>query len=77
MRSRGVLWKLIRLPYGIVEKERQWLYFVKLWITKSNRMEHVTYVNHLFIKRSQESSIFLIVAKVVDNFLISGDTPAI
>lgn len=68
MSSRGVLCTLPRLPYGIFETGRPWLCSIEFWRTKTYGMDHVVGVDQLFIKRSHDSSISLIVAEVIDDF---------
>lgn len=69
---RGKLWKLLRLPYGIVEAGRQWLCVIEQWMLHEYEMELVFGVDQLFAKRGADSNIILIVAKVVDDFFVTG-----
>lgn len=69
---RGKIWKLLRLPYGIVEAGRQWLCSIESWMLKEYFMERVTGVEQLFVLRGAKGAINLLVAKVVDDFFITG-----
>lgn len=70
-RKRGVVWKLLKLPYGMTDAGRQWQLRVEDWMLRTAGMERVTGVNQLFTKKDGER-IVLIVAKVIDDFLIAG-----
>lgn len=71
-KCRGKIWKLPRLPYGIVEAGRQWLWAIEDWMMHKYGMERVLGVDQLFTKRLPDSRICLLVAKVVDDFFLSG-----
>lgn len=72
-RKRGVVWKLLKLPYGMTEAGRQWLLRVEDWMMTTADMKRVEGVNQLFVKE-KDGKIALIVAKVIDDFLIAGRT---
>lgn len=66
------LWMLLKLPYGIVEAGRQWLCAIENWMLSDYGMERVRGVDQLFVKRLPDTTIGLLVAKVVDDFLLAG-----
>lgn len=70
--QKGMVWKLLRLPYGIVEAGRQWLCAVEQWMLEEYGLDKVPAVDQLFYKRGEDMRITLIVAKVVDDFIIGG-----
>lgn len=76
--SRGILWLLTKLPYGIVEAGRQWMLAVEEWMLNEAGLTRVSGVGQLFMKRtnlkhkSGKSKILLIVAKLSDDFLVAG-----
>lgn len=72
-RRRGVIWKLLKLPYGMTDAGRQWLLRAEDWMLGKAGMMRVDGINQLFVKRDG-STIKLIVAKVIDDFLIAGKT---
>lgn len=71
---RGFIWKLLKLPYGISEAGRQWAKVFEEWLITEMNMYTVEGVSQLFIKRRQDGSIMLMVAKVTDDLLIAADT---
>lgn len=70
--DRSILWKLLKLPYGIVEAGRQWQTVVEEWMLNEAGLERVFGLSQLFTKRKKDGSICLIIAKVTDDFLIGG-----
>lgn len=74
---QSTAWKLLRLPYGIVEAGRQWLCAIEDWLTRKYNMNRVLGVEQLFYKKGEDGKINILVAKVVDDFLIAGTTEAI
>lgn len=69
---RGVLWRLLRLPYGIVEAGRQWLCCIEHWMIRVYRLVRVKSIDQLFIERGTDGKVVLIVAKVTDDFIMAG-----
>ncbi len=69
---RGVLWKLLKLPYGISEAGRQWAKTIEYWILNHMNFKRVIGLGQLYIKRNQEQDITLVLAKLTDDLLISG-----
>lgn len=48
----GIIWKLIKLPYGITEAGRQWAKVFDSWLMAEAGFECVTGVPQLLVKRS-------------------------
>lgn len=70
--ARGMLWMLLKLPYGIVEAGRQWQKVVEEWMLTTGRLLRIRGISQLFLKRNASGKIILLVAKVTDDFLIAG-----
>ena len=69
------VWELIALPYGIVEAGRQWQLASDDFL-KSIGMEPINFLPQGFSLRRPEG-IVLLVAKVVDDFIIAGTEKAL
>lgn len=69
---KGTLWKLTKLPYGIVDAGRQWMLTVEEWMLSTAGMVRVFGVSQLFVKQNNKGSIILLVAKLSDDFLVAG-----
>lgn len=69
---RGILWKLLKLPYGIADAGRQWQVVVENWMLTEACLERVFGLPQLFTKRTPDGRICLLVAKVTDDFLLGG-----
>ncbi len=70
---RGVIWKLLKLPYGIAEAGRQWQTTCEAWLlSKSVGFTRVEGVTQLFVLRHQNGNVRMLCAKVTDDFLFSG-----
>lgn len=69
---RGTLWKLTKLPYGIVEAGRQWQKTVEDWMLTDVGLTRLFGIIQLFIRRNRHDKIVLIIAKVTDDILIGG-----
>lgn len=69
-----VLWRLTKLPYGIVEAGRQWQKTIERWMLSEGGLESVFGLSQLFAQRDDNGKITLLVAKVTDDFLICGLT---
>lgn len=67
-----VLWRLTKLPYGIVEAGRQWQKTIERWMLSAGGLETVFGLSQLFLQRDINGNIILLVAKVTDDFLIGG-----
>lgn len=70
--KRGVLWKIIKLPYGINEAGRQWATEIASWLLQEANFTRLFGVSQLCIQRDKTSSISLLLAKLTDELLISG-----
>lgn len=70
-RKRGIVWKLLKSPYGMVDAGRQWSTKIVGWMKIEAKLERVFGESQLFLKRTG-SRIDLIVAKVTDKFLVAG-----
>lgn len=70
--QRGRLWKLTKLPYGVSEAGRQWATVIEEWLLNDMDMERVTGISQLFLRRRQDGSIAMIMAKVTDDLLFAG-----
>ena len=70
--DRKVLWKLTKLPYGIVEAGRQWQKTVEDWMLTDGGLKRVFGLSQLFIRRDKQDRIVLLIAKVTDDFLAAG-----
>lgn len=69
-----ILWKLTKLPYGIVEAGRQWMLTVEHWMLEVAGLQRIFGINQLFMKRDEHGKIRLLVAKLSDDFLVAGKT---
>lgn len=72
-RKRGTVWKLLKLPYGMTDAGRQWLLRVDDWLLRTLGMSGVGGVNQVFVRKKGDK-IVLLIAKVIDDFLIAGKT---
>ncbi len=70
--SRGEVWKLMKPAYGLVESGRLWQTTVEPWMA-SYGLQEIPGMAQLFVLHSREPSPRLILAKVVDDFLLAGD----
>ena len=69
---RGLLWKLLELPYGIADTGRQWQMVVEDWMLSQAGMQRVLGLSQLFAKRDSNDNISLLIAKATDDFLLGG-----
>lgn len=70
--KRGVVWKLIKLSYGISEAGRQWAKTIESWLLHDQKMVRVNGISQLYLKRDQSTNITLLLAKLTDDLLIAG-----
>lgn len=70
--TRGMLWKLLKLPYGIVEAGRQWQKVIEDWMLTTGKLLRIRGISQLYLQRDDTGKIILLVAKVTDDFLIAG-----
>lgn len=64
----GVLWKLLKLAYGIADAGRQWQVVVENWMLTTAGLQRLFGLSQLFAKRDSNRNIILLVAKVTDDF---------
>lgn len=67
-----MLWRLKKLPYGICEASRQWAKAIESWMLEAIGLERVFGVSQLYVRRRQDGSVQLILAKVTDDFFVAG-----
>lgn len=70
--TRGRIWKLLKLPYGVTEAGRQWATVIEDWLTTDMKMKTITGVSQIFVKRKPNGSIQLLLAKITDDLLFAG-----
>lgn len=70
--STEVLWKLTKLPYGIVEDGRQWMPAIEERMLTHCRLKRVLGVNQLVLRRSDLGCMVVLVAKLSDEFLVGS-----
>lgn len=70
--TRGILWKLLRLPYGIADASCLWEKVVEECMTTEGGLRRLLGISQLFIRRADDGSLRMIVAKVTDYFLLEG-----
>ena len=70
------VWRLIKRAYGIVESVRLWQLAVERWMSGQGIIQ-VPFLQQLFVKKDIQGNIELVIAKVVDDFLIAGSKDAI
>lgn len=71
--SPFIVWKLLVPSYGLVEAGRLWQLSVEYWMEHVFSTETVGGLIQFFVARNDENKIKLLIAKVVDDFLISGE----
>lgn len=75
--TRGKIWKLVSLPYGIVEAGRQWFFAVETWMKEEYGLSLEFGILQFFSERNHDGRIVLILAKVVDGFINAGSREAV
>ena len=70
--DRKTLWKLTKLPYGIVEAGRQWQKTVEDWMLSDGGLQRAYGLSQLFFRKNKEDEYVLMIAKVRDDFLVAG-----
>lgn len=69
-----MLWKLTKLPFGIVEAGRNWMLAIEEWMLTHDSLEQFFGVNNqLFIRRSDLGRIVVMFAKLSDDFLVGSN----
>lgn len=69
---RGVLWNLLKLPYGISEAGRQWAKTFEKWILEEAGFMLIAGISQLFIRRDKDERITLLLEKITDDLLMAG-----
>ena len=72
----GVVWRILKPAYGLVESGRLWQLAIERWFNKISIFE-ANGLPQLFVKRDADGNINLLIAKVVDDLLIAGRKSAI
>lgn len=70
--NRCLLWKLTKLPYGIVEAGRQWQKTFEEWLLNDGEVERIFGISQLYRLRNAEGQTILLIAKVTDDLLMAG-----
>jgi Reverse transcriptase (RNA-dependent DNA polymerase) len=73
--SKHTLWRLTRPAYGLVESGRLWQLAIEEWLSDQS-FTRIDGLPQLFLLRSKDGRILLILAKVVDDLLLTGTVPA-
>ena len=71
------VWKLLVPPYGLVESGRLWQLAVEDWMEECFGVEQVPGMPQLFLIRGVRGDVELIIAKIVDDFLLAVNNSAI
>lgn len=72
LRERGIVWKLTKISYGMVEAGLKWLKTVDYWMGESIDLTDIPQLGQIFTRRHQKNRIYLMVAKPVDEVLVVG-----
>ncbi len=68
----GELWKILKPAYGLVESGRLWQITVEPWMIDSYGPAVVPGLPQLFVLRDEEGPPLLLIANVIDDFLLCG-----
>lgn len=68
----NIIWKLLRLPYGVCEAGRQWAKRIEEWLLSICGFERVQGASQLYILRNEDGTIIMLLAKVTDDMLMAG-----
>lgn len=69
----GEFWKILKLCYGLVESERQWKITIESRLLHEYKMDTVPGLPPFFYEVDDFNKTSLIIDKVVDDFLLSGE----
>lgn len=72
LRKRGVILRLLKLPFGLLSAGRERSTNIEGWMHLESKMEKIFGVPQMFIKRTG-MEIELMVAKVTEKFLVEGN----
>lgn len=70
--SRGNIWRLMKIPYGITETGLQRTKEFGRWLVTEARFERVFGAPQLFIKMGKDGEILVIMEKVTDDLLMTS-----
>jgi hypothetical protein len=74
--SSGVMWKILRPTYGLIEGSRLWQLAIERWLFEYV-FEEVPGLSEFSILRDNSGCITVLLAKVVDDLLLAGSATAI
>ena len=60
-----VVWRLLSLPYGLVDASRQWQLSVEVWLIDDLRFEVFGGLPQIFVKFDDAGKIALIIGKMI------------
>lgn len=75
--KRNTIWKLLRLPYGIVEAGRQRLCAIEQYLIDGYGLGKTQEIDQLFYNLGGDGKIGLFIAKLVDDIIIAGKRESI
>ena len=67
----GIVWKMLRPAYGLVESGRLWQLAIESWLADYG-FTIIPVLSQMFILRATTGRIKLLLAKVVDDLLLAG-----
>jgi hypothetical protein len=70
--GRRSIWRLLNLPYGLVDAGRQWQLAFERWLLDIMEFVTVPSMPQVFVMFDPSGSILLHVGKVVDDVIIAG-----
>lgn len=74
--SSRIYWRLLKPAYGLVDAPRLWQLTIEQWLTEMGFIMNVG-MPQLFLLRDGNKEISVILVKVVDDLLITGDASAV
>lgn len=72
-----VLWRLLSLPYGLVDAGRQWQLSMESWLLDEQRFVTFGGLPQVFAKLDHAGAIVLLMGKISDDLLVAGRRAAI
>lgn len=72
--KRIELWKLLKIPYGIVEAGRQWMICIEDWMLTKGRLERLLGISKMFTRCNEKGKKILLVPKRTNDFVVAGTT---
>lgn len=70
--TRGCIWKLLKIPYGITEEDGQSALVIESWLTSVRHMYTMAGVLQFFLKRKKDRNMAPVFSKVTDDLLFAG-----